>query len=48
MQTSALFGVKNFGFFKIYGVFARTRGRRSIFRNFVWTAPKKITISLGK
>jgi len=26
MRTSALFGVKNFGFFKIYGVSARTRG----------------------
>jgi len=26
MQTSALFGVKNSGFFKIYGVSARTRG----------------------
>jgi len=26
MRTSALFGAKNFGFFEIYGVFARTRG----------------------
>jgi len=26
MRTSALFGVKNFGFFEIYGVSARTRG----------------------
>jgi len=24
--TSALFGAKNFGFFEIYGVSARTRG----------------------
>jgi len=28
MQTFALFGVKNFGFFEIYGVPGRTRGRR--------------------
>jgi len=27
MRTSALFGAKNFRFFKIYGVSARTRGR---------------------
>jgi len=27
MRTSALFGVKNFGFSKIYGVSAQTRGR---------------------
>jgi len=26
MQTSTLIGTKNFGFFEIYGVFARTRG----------------------
>jgi len=26
MRTSALFGAKNFGFFKIYGVSALTRG----------------------
>jgi len=26
MRTSALFGAKNIGFFKIYGVSARTRG----------------------
>jgi len=26
MWTSALFGAKNFEFFKIYGVFARTGG----------------------
>jgi len=26
MRTSALFGAKNFRFFKIYGVSARTRG----------------------
>jgi len=37
MRTSTLFGVKNFGFFKIYRVSTRTRGRRSIFRDFVWT-----------
>jgi len=33
MQMSALFGAKNIKFFKIYGVFAWTRG--SIFRKFV-------------
>jgi len=27
MQTSTLFGVKNSGFFEVYGVFARTKGR---------------------
>jgi len=27
MWTSALFSTKNFGFFEIYGVSARTRGR---------------------
>jgi len=27
MRTYALFGVKKFGFFKIYGVSARTRGK---------------------
>jgi len=26
MRTFALFGVKNFGFFKVYGVSVRTRG----------------------
>jgi len=26
MRTYALFGAKNFGFFEIYGVSARTRG----------------------
>jgi len=26
MRTSALFGEKNFGYFEIYGVSARTRG----------------------
>jgi len=26
MRTSAFFGEKNFGFFKIYGVSSRTRG----------------------
>jgi len=26
MRTSLLFGAKNFGFFEIYGVSARTRG----------------------
>jgi len=44
MRTSALFGAKNFGFFKIYGVSARLRReeglnhcgqRRSIFCDFV-------------
>jgi len=30
MRTSALFGVKNFGFFKIYGVSERTRGARGV------------------
>jgi len=46
MRTSALFGVKNLGFFGIYGVSARTRGggvsqcghfrtEKSIFRDFV-------------
>jgi len=29
IRTSALFGAKNFKFFKIYGVSARTRGRSS-------------------
>jgi len=49
MRTSALFGGKNFGFYKIYGESARTGGRGiepvrtfceqsgSIFRNFVRT-----------
>jgi len=27
MRTSALFDAKNFGFFEIYGVSARTRGK---------------------
>jgi len=27
MRTSALFGAKNFEFFEVYGVLARTRGR---------------------
>jgi len=44
MRTSALFGAKNFGFFEIYDVSARTRKEgiepmrtrgRSIFRDFV-------------
>jgi len=47
MRTSALFGAKNFGFFEIYGVSARTRGgglasadilrtgERVIFRDFL-------------
>jgi len=30
MRTSVLFGVKNFGFFKIYCVSARTRGGREV------------------
>jgi len=30
MRMSALFGVKNFGFFKNFGVFARTRGERKL------------------
>jgi len=48
MQTSVLFGAKNFGFFEIYGVSPRTRGRRglsqsdkgegSFFRDFVRTS----------
>jgi len=43
MRTSALFGVKNFGFFEIYGESARTsvESGRSIFRNYgrhrLWT-----------
>jgi len=28
VQTSTLFGAKNFGFFKIYGVSVQTRGER--------------------
>jgi len=28
MRTCAVFGVKYFGFFKIYGVSTRTKGRR--------------------
>jgi len=36
MRTSALFGAKNFGFFKLYDVSARTR--ESIFRDFVRTS----------
>jgi len=27
MRTSALYGAKNFGFFEIYGMSARTRGK---------------------
>jgi len=27
MRTSALFGAGNFGFFNIYGVFTRTKGK---------------------
>jgi len=38
MRTSALFGVKTFEFFEIYGVSARTRGEGSIFRDFVRTS----------
>jgi len=38
MRTFALFGAKNFGFFEIYGVSARTRGKGSIFRDFVRTS----------
>jgi len=49
MQTSALFGAKNFGFFEIYGVFTWTRGlsqdghfadkrEGSVFRDFVRTS----------
>jgi len=47
MRTSALFGAKNFGFFKIYGVSARTGGKGvepvrtregPIFRDFVRTS----------
>jgi len=34
MRTSALFGVKNFGFFKIYGGSARTRGEEVNFLRF--------------
>jgi len=41
MRTSSLFRAKNFGFFEIYGVSARTRGVEPvrkmgvIFRDFV-------------
>jgi len=35
MRTSALFGAKTF---KFYAVFARTRERGSIFRDFVRTS----------
>jgi len=35
MRMSALFGAKNFGFFEIYGVSARTRGEGV---NFVQTS----------
>jgi len=50
MQTSALFGAKNFGFFQIYGVstctmrvepvqtFCRQKERGSIFCDFVRTS----------
>jgi len=37
MRTSTLFDAKNFGFFEIYAVYTRTRGKKgggSIFRNF--------------
>jgi len=34
MQISALFGAEHFIFFKIYGVFARTRGRVELVRTF--------------
>jgi len=39
MRTSALFGAKNFGFFEIYSVYARTRGEGwlSQFREFLRT-----------
>jgi len=37
MRTSAVFGAKNFGFFGIYDVSARTR-RGSIFCDFVQTS----------
>jgi len=40
MWTSALFRAKNFEFFEIYGVFARTRGGGLIFRHFVRTSTK--------
>jgi len=30
MRTSALFGAKNFEFFEIYGVSARTRGEEGV------------------
>jgi len=49
MWTSSLFGAKNFRFFEIYGVSARSRGevglsqcgqegRGSVFRDFVRTS----------
>jgi len=34
MRTSAFFGAKNFGFFKIYRVSARTRGEFEPVRTF--------------
>jgi len=47
MRTSSLFDVKNFGFFKIYGVSARTMEGVN-FSRFLWTASTKITIGFGK
>jgi len=39
MQTSVIFGAKNFRFFETYDVSARTRRERgSIFRDFVPTS----------
>jgi len=38
MRTTALLGAKNSGIFEIYGVSARTRGRGSIFHDFVLTS----------
>jgi len=45
MRTSALFGAKNAGFFKIYGVSARTRGGQFfaiLCGRLLWTAPYRI------
>jgi len=34
MRTSALFGAKSFGFYEIYGVSARTKGKGVNFSRF--------------
>jgi len=49
MRTSSLSGAKNFGFFEIYGVSARTRGIESVWASCgQWRGSKFFAILCGR